>query len=133
MPIINETLATGVFVSFYVYDPKGILLHTEQNEMFLDSYNKETKTGLFRSLFPSQIILSADEDAYFLAYGSFSFNLEPLYHGASVSGVSTLPSGSVSCKLSHKLFTPGELNSELMSPIKTLQVGNSYFIAGFNP
>ena len=60
--------------------------------MYLDSYNKETKTGLFRSSFPSQVVLSADEDAYFLAYGSFSFNLEPLYHGASVSGVCTLPS-----------------------------------------
>ena len=132
MPIINETLATGVFVSFYVYDPKGVLLHTEQNEMYLDSYNKETKTGLFRSIFPSQIVLSADEDAYFLAYGSFSFNLEPLYHGASVSGVCTLPSGSVSCKLSHKLFTPGELNNEIMSTIKKLQVGNSYFTIGLN-
>ena len=43
MTLVHETLATGVFVSFYVYDPKGVLLHTEQNEMYLDSYNKENK------------------------------------------------------------------------------------------
>jgi len=132
MTLIHETLATGVLVSFYVYDPKGVLLHVEQNEMFLDYYNKETKTGLFRSIFPSQIVLSADEDAYFLAYGSFSFNLDPLYHGASISGVCTLPSGSVSCKLSHKLITTRELNNQLMSIGNTLLVGGSYFTTGFN-
>ena len=37
MPLVHETLATGVFVSFYVYNPNGILLHAEQNEMFLHS------------------------------------------------------------------------------------------------
>ena len=132
MTLIHETLATAVFVSFYVYDPEGVLLHNEQNEMFLDSYNKETKTGLFRSLFPSQIVLSANEEAYFLAYGSFSFLLQPLYHGASVSGVCTLPSGSVSCKLSHKLITPGELNNELNIIGNTLLVGGSYFTIGLN-
>ena len=57
MTLIHETLVTGVFVSFYVYDPKGVLLHTEQNEMFIDSYNKETKTGLRQDYFVHYFLL----------------------------------------------------------------------------
>lgn len=37
MPLIHDTLTSSVIVSFYVYNPNGILLHAEQNEMFLHS------------------------------------------------------------------------------------------------
>ena len=99
-----ESTVKSIDVSFFVYDPSGNLLFTETNEWNVFNYNENTHTAVFGTSGSSGAVISADVNSYFISFGKFSFVLSPLYHGATVSGVSSLPCGSVSCVVKHNLL-----------------------------
>ena len=104
MPTIYESTVKSIDVSFFVYDPSGNLLFTETNEWNVFNYNENTHTAVFRTNGNSGAVISSDVNSYFISFGKFSFILSPLYHGATVSGVSSQPCGSVSCVVKHNLL-----------------------------
>ena len=104
MPTIYESTVKSIDVSFFVYDPNGNLLFTETNEWNVFNYNENTHTAVFGTGGNSGAVISADVNSYFISFGKFSFVLSPLYHGATISGVSSLPCGSVSIVVKHNLL-----------------------------
>ena len=104
MPTIYESTVKSIDVSFFVYDPNGNLLFTETNQWNVFNYNENTHTAVFRTSGNSGAVISADVNSYFISFGKFSFILSPLYHGATVSGVSSQPCGSVSIVVKHNLL-----------------------------
>ena len=104
MPTMYESTVKSIDVSFFVYDPNGKLLFTETNEWNIFNYNENTHTAVFRTSGNSGAVISSDVNSYFISFGKFSFVLSPLYHGATVSGVSSQPCGSVSCVVKHNLL-----------------------------
>jgi len=104
MPTIYESTVKSIDVSFFVYDPSGNLLFTETNQWNVFNYNENTHTAVFGTSGNSGAVISADVNSYFISFGKFSFVLSPLYHGATISGVSSLPCGSVSCVVKHNLL-----------------------------
>ncbi len=120
MPTIYESTVKSIDVSFFVYDPNGKLLFTETNEWSVFNYNENTHTAVYRTNGNSGAVISSDVNSYFISFGKFSFVLSPLYHGATVSGVSSLPCGSVSCVVKHNLLGGS-------TPICYTMVGNSNY------
>ena len=104
MSTIYESTVKSIDVSFFVYDPNGKLLFTETNQWNVFNYNENTHTAVFGTGGNSGAVISADVNSYFISFGKFSFVLSPLYHGATVSGVSSQPCGSVSCVVKHNLL-----------------------------
>ena len=104
MPTMYESTVKSIDVSFFVYDPNGKLLFTETNQWNIFNYNENTHTSVFGTDGNSGAVISADVNSYFISFGKFSFILSPLYHGATVSGVSSQPCGSVSCLVKHNLL-----------------------------
>ena len=104
MPTIYESTVKSIDVSFFVYDPNGNLLFTETNQWNVFNYNENTHTAVFGTSGNSGAVISADVNSYFISFGKFSFVLSPLYHGATVSGVSSQPCGSVSIVVKHNLL-----------------------------
>jgi hypothetical protein len=104
MPTNYETTVSSIDVSFFVYDPQAKLIFSETNQWNIFNYNENTHTSVFGTSGNSGAVISADPNSYFISFGKFSFVLSPLYHGATVSGVASLPSGSVSCLVKHNLL-----------------------------
>lgn len=103
MPTTYQSVAKSIDVSFDVYNPQGELIFSETNEWTISQYNENAQIAIFKTNENSGAVISADQKSYFVSFGDFSFTLSPLYHGATVSGVTSRHSGSVSCSIKHNL------------------------------